>query len=297
MLNALSIDVEDWYHPELVREHAQVRGAQPQIEEAIRPIVGLLDRHQVKATFFFVGEIAQAAPGLVEMIASKGHEIGCHGMTHRMLADLGPEVFREELGDFARVMSSVGIDRVAGFRASTFSLDERTRWAIPILADAGYAYDSSIFPMRNPMYGVAGCPLTPYPIGDDNIRRPDPDSKLWEFPMSVWQMGPLKIPVSGGFYLRALPGSCLRALLRQINANGRPFVIYAHPWETYSGTPRLGLAPLSKWVTYANIERTLPKLERLIETFRFTTLDQVLARWKTSRAQVRSSATSATLGG
>ena len=115
--------------------------------------------------------------------------------------------------------------------------------------------------------------------------------------MSVWQMGPLKVPVSGGFYLRALPGALLRALLRRINAQGRPFVIYLHPWETYAGTPKLALPPVSRWVTYHNIERTLFRLERLLESFRFTTLEQVLAGWIASRAQVPSPATPPTLGG
>lgn len=278
MLNALSIDVEDWYHPELVREHVDLAQAERRVQQATAPILDLLERYGVRATFFIVGEVAQAAPDLVREIARRGHEIGCHGMSHRTLHELGPEAFRAELAAYGAAMAGLGVGEISGFRAPTFSLDQRSAWAIPILAELGYRYDSSIFPLRNPVYGVSGAPLVPYRIGAQDVSRADADGPLGEFPMSVWQAGPLRAPVSGGFYLRALPWPLLRGLLGRINAAGRPFVIYMHPWEADAGTPRQGgLSLLARWITYVNIESTLSKVERLLQRFAFGPLRDALA--------------------
>ena len=281
MLNALSVDLEEWYHPELVRGHVMPGEARPQIEAAARPILRLLDRYGVRATFFIVGEVAQSAPELVHEIAEAGHEIGCHGMSHRPLEALQADELRAELRRYAGLMASLSVDDIVGFRAPTFSLNNDTRWAVPILREFSYQYDSSIFPLRNYMYGVADCPPTPYLLGDSDVTRPDPQGALWEFPMSVYRLGRWKMPVCGGFYLRALPFVVIRALLQRINARGWPFVIYLHPWETYSGTPRLRKLPwVSQAVTYSNIGGALGKLERLLQAFSFAPLRQVLADWK-----------------
>ncbi len=281
MLNALSIDVEEWYHPELVRAYVDADRAQSQLEASLRPILNLLKRYDVRATFFVVGEVIESAPDLIREIAVGGHEIGCHGMTHRPLHELQPDGLRAELMAYERAITSAGIEQVVGFRAPTFSLDNETRWAVPILAEFGYEYDASIFPMRNYLYGVPDCPPTPYRIGGDDVTRPDPRGCLWEFPMSAGRLGWWRIPASGGFYLRIMPFFILRILLARINARGWPFVIYLHPWETYTGTPRLReLSWLSRWITYTNIERTLPKLERLLAGFPLSTMREALACWQ-----------------
>jgi polysaccharide deacetylase family protein (PEP-CTERM system associated) len=168
MLNALTIDVEDWYHPELVRSCASASGMdpgadRPQIEASTGALLDLLRQRDIKATFFVVGEIAQRHPCLIQAIAAEGHELGCHGMGHRPLWELTPDEFRSDLEQFASVMSSVvpGVD-IIGFRAPTFSMDNRTRWALTVLGSMGYHYDSSIFPLRTTLYGVSGGPLHPY---------------------------------------------------------------------------------------------------------------------------------------
>jgi polysaccharide deacetylase family protein (PEP-CTERM system associated) len=279
MLNALSVDVEDWHHPELIRDRIGAGEVAPRVEQATRPILQLFAKYQVRATFFIVGEVARSASDLVREIAAAGHEIGCHSMSHRPLWELTPDEFRRELADFAEAMS--GLPRAIGFRAPTFSLDQRTRWAVPILREFGYEYDSSIFPLRNYLYGVADCPPTPYPLGELDVTRPDPGSGLWEFPMSAVRWGRIKLPVSGGFYMRATPAALLRPLLARINAQGWPFVIYAHPWEMDAGTPRLRNLPLlSRWVTYWNIAGALGKLERLLQIFGFAPLQDVLKQWR-----------------
>jgi polysaccharide deacetylase family protein (PEP-CTERM system associated) len=309
MLNALTIDVEDWYHPELVRSHAlpSAGGAAavtPQIEESTGALLDLLRHRGIKATFFVVGEIVQRHPQLIQAIAADGHELGCHGMGHRPLWKMTPDEFRSELEEFAAVMSSVvpGAD-VVSFRAPTFSLDNRTRWALTVLGSLGYHYDSSIFPMRTPLYGVSGGPLHPYRPSLDNVaaeesRHPFPHTSpttrdgvprgedgqgmLLEFPMTVWSWAGVRVPICGGFYLRALPLKFVLFALRQVNRQW-PFVLYVHPWETFPGTPRLALPLSSRLVTYYNLRDMVARLTTLLGAFSFAPMRTVLERMATSR--------------
>jgi polysaccharide deacetylase family protein (PEP-CTERM system associated) len=292
MLNALTIDVEDWYHPELVHSHASLSvanagAATPQIEASTGALLDLLRQRGVKATFFVVGEIVQRHPHLIQAIAADGHELGCHGMGHRPLWKLTPDEFRVELEQFAAVMSSVvpGVD-VISFRAPTFSLDNRTRWALTVLGSLGYHYDSSIFPLRTPLYGVSGGPLHPYrPSLDDvaaeaeSCHRPGEEGQgaLLEFPMTVWSWAGLRVPICGGFYLRALPLRFVLFALREVNRQ-RPFVLYVHPWETFAGTPRLALPLLSRLVTYHNLQDMMARLTMLLDVFSFAPMRTVLER-------------------
>jgi len=301
MRNALTIDLEDWYHPELVRhrvpgplrcatgtlrrtpsesktsplctvdsEHAV------QVERSTRTLLDLLRERQTRATFFVVGEIAERQPAVVEGILAGGHELGCHGFSHRPLWEMGPDDLRWELQRFNGVIRDIapGVN-VTGFRAPTFSLDNRTRWALSVLAEFGYDYDSSVFPLQTPVYGVRSCPLRPYRPSSQDVAVADAGGTLLEFPMSVWVWGRLRVPVCGGFYLRALPLSLVHSCLRQISRQ-RPFVIYVHPWETYSGTPRLPLPWVSRFVTYYNIGNMLQRFETILDAFAFTTMRAVL---------------------
>jgi len=278
-VHALSIDLEDWYHPELVRRHVAPAERVGHALAATRPLLDLLARYKTRATFFVVGEVAAACPDLVRQIAERGHEIGCHGWSHRTLWDLSPATLDAELNDCRRLMEDIlgTAGAMQGFRAPTFSLDQRTAWAVDVLADAGYRYDSSVFPVRSALYGVSGAPTMPYRLSGENVRRPDPAGRLVEFPMSVAQMGPLKVTGSGGAYLRLLPMPLLTWLLRRI-AVRTPFVVYVHPWETSPETPVLRLPLLDRMVTYYNIGGALGKLEHLLREFRFAPLRDVLSQ-------------------
>jgi len=292
MINALTIDVEDWYHPELVRlrlpphEYPQPAPGEytaspavdqeAQIEESTHALLDLLHQRGVKATFFIVGEIAQRHPRLVQDIAAEGHELGCHGMSHRTLWAMTANEFRSELEQFCAVMSTaVPEAEITGFRAPTFSLDNRTRWALTVLGNMGYHYDSSIFPFRTPVYGVNGCPLEPYRPSPGDVAAADEQGPLVEFPMSVWSWAGLRVPVCGGFYLRTLPLQFVMSCLRQINRQ-RPFVIYVHPWETFANTPRLALPLASRFITYYNLKGMMARLTRLLDTFSFAPMRTVL---------------------
>jgi len=277
MLNALSIDLEDWFHAELVRPRA---GDDPErrVERAVQPILTLLERYGVRATFFVVGDVVRHHPELVRRIYQAGHEIGCHGWSHRPLWALPPERFAAELDEFDRDAAAVvPLDEIIGFRAPTFSLDGRTAWAVDLLQQHGFRYDSSIFPVRNYLYGVDGTPCGPYCPTSAELATDHEGGKLVEFPMTACRVAGLRIPVSGGFYLRAIPLPVLRGLLARVNAGGQPFVLYLHPWEGDTGTPRAKkLSPVTRFVTYYNRAGTLRKLEKLLQRFHLAPLRDVL---------------------
>jgi peptidoglycan-N-acetylglucosamine deacetylase len=277
--NALTIDLEDWFHPELVRGHLDSGLPEGRLPEIVPSLLSLLNRYRVKATFFILGEVASQFPSLVQRIDEEGHEIGCHGMSHLMLGDLGQEGFKKELKDFRNLIRKIlGDVTIRGYRAPTFSLNPNTRWALPILRDFGYRYDSSIFPKKlfwNPLYGLDHAPRRPYRISFDDLRREDPESPLWEFPAAIAQVVGIDLPVSGGFYLRALPAFLFRWALKRINEEG-PFYVYLHPWELDERTPRVTLPFLSGKATYYGIKGAFPKLEGLLKMFSFSRMDEIL---------------------
>jgi peptidoglycan-N-acetylglucosamine deacetylase len=279
--NALTIDLEDWYHPELVRDSLGSTLPDGRLSEIVPTILALLNRYHVKITFFILGECASRFPGLVQQIYQEGHEIGCHGMSHRMLGDLGEGRFRKELEDFNTLMKEIlGDIPIKGFRAPTFSLNQNTKWALPVLRDFGYLYDSSIFPKKlcwNPLYGLDDAPRHPYRISFEDLRREDSKSPLWEFPAAIARVAGFDLPVSGGFYLRILPAPVFRWGLERINRKG-PFYVYLHPWECDEKTPRIPLPFLARSATYGGMRRTLSKLEGLLKRFSFSRMDDVLNR-------------------
>jgi polysaccharide deacetylase family protein (PEP-CTERM system associated) len=274
MINALSIDLEDWYHAELM---AGRRASFSQAAEATQPVLDLLDRYQTKASFFVVGEVAERNPDLIRSVFRKGHEIGCHTFSHKLLWSLDERLFREELERFHAVMEKIlGKVKIKGFRAPCFSLDNRNKWVLRVLSDFGYQYDASIFPLKiNPLYGISGAPTRPYRISFENVREEDPQSPLIEYPFCPLMIGRLKIPISGGVYLRIFPLPLLHWGLRRINRS-QPFLVYFHPWEGYEKTPRLRLPLYSRVITYYGCRSALKKLESLLKHFKFARVDQVL---------------------
>jgi len=272
----VSIDLEDWYHAEFVRKRISGNTAD-QIVEATRPILNLLNQYQTKASFFVVGEVAEKNPGLIESIYRGGHEIGCHGFSHKPLWDLNENLFREELEHFHSVIERIlGKVKIRGFRAPTFSLDHRTKWALGVLRDFGYQYDASIFPVRlNRLYGMDGVPTRPYRISLEEVTQEDPQSPLIEFPMSLLTIGKLKIPFTGGFYFRLSPLPFLHWGLKRINRH-YPIILYFHPWESYEKTPKLKIPLYDRFVLYYGNKFMLRKLEFLMKRFRFVRIDQVL---------------------
>lgn len=275
MCNALSIDLEDWYHSKFVKRYVEC-GNKSAVKIPTETLLGMLNAHNVKATFFVLGETATENPELIKRIYSDGHEIASHGFSHKTLDEIGPDGLRSELSEFRKVISDIiGGVKIKGFRAATFSLNHDTSWAVDILKEFDFKYDSSIFPMRIGPYGVDGVPLNVYGLNGGNIKIHDAASSLKEFPITVFEIGKLRFPVSGGFYLRAVP-LFLQIKFLQIINKGRPFIIYLHPWECDKNIPRLRLNPLSRFISYYNIKSTLNKFDGLLENFEFGRIDNIL---------------------
>jgi peptidoglycan-N-acetylglucosamine deacetylase len=275
MKNALTIDLEDWYHPELVRRH--VHDFTAQTSESANRILELLDKYNVKATFFVVGEVAEKNPELIRKIREKGHEIGFQGMSHVPLWQMDAEKFDSELKLFSKLISKIsGNTEIIGFRAPTYSLDNSTNYALGCLVDNGYKYDSSIFPVKTPLYGLPHAPTRLYKPDPNNLTLENNQTKIIEFPLTVYNFWKLKIPIGGGFYFRVIPYRVLKRLLKKINEKS-PFVISIHPWETYHGTPRLPKIGFKAYIiTYYGINNCLGKFEKLLGDFEFEPMRQVI---------------------
>ena len=234
MDNAIVVDLEHWYSSEFLTPYLP-KHMPDQVVEATRPILDLLDRYNVKATFAVLGSVAQNHPGLVREIYDQGHEIACHAYSHKTLFELGRAAFDDEIQRSVALLWSITGERPRGFRAPSFSVDNSTKWAFEVLEKYGFEYDASVFPVKTMLYGMPDAPLHIYRPSRDDVARHDPDGKIVEFPMTVLKMY-RNLPIAGGFYLRALPLRLLHAGFRQVNRT-RPSILYIHPWETYPGTP------------------------------------------------------------
>lgn len=273
-VNALSIDLEEWYHAEFLKNKniSKIDLIGPPTEI----LLSLLNKYNTKATFFIVGEVARNNPDLIRKIYKLGHEIAIHGFTHSRLCDIGPEGLRHELLECKDILHNIsGEIEIKGFRAPSFSLNHNTNWAIDILKELQIKYDSSLFPLENGLYGVKGVPLDIYGISSNNIKAPDPLSTLKEFPITVVKFWKLKFPISGGFYLRFVPFFIQKIFLKLINKE-RSFIIYIHPWECYMQIPRIPLSPVTNFICYFNKQSSLSKFEALLKNFKFDRLDKVL---------------------
>jgi len=273
MINALTIDLEFWYSPELVRSFVLEKRADL-ITEMTKPVLDVLDEFDVSATFFVLGEVAEKYPLLVEEVYDRGHEIASHAYSHKTLYELGRDRFEDKVHRSVRLLRQITGEQPIGFRAPSFSIDNTTRWAFDALQRHGFKYDSSIFPVKTQLYGVPNAPVHIYRPSIDDVAEDDPDGKIIEFPMTVFEFV-RRIPISGGFYLRVMPFWLLKCLIEKVNKT-RPAVIYLHPWEIYPLMPRLKLPASSRFITYYGIESTREKLEGLLRNFSFVPAREVL---------------------
>jgi polysaccharide deacetylase family protein (PEP-CTERM system associated) len=232
----------------------------------------MLAERDIKGTFFVLGCVARRHPGIVRDIQAAGHEVASHGLTHRLVYSQTPEVFRRETRESKAILEDQCQVPVRGYRAATYSITSRSMWALDVLCEEGFAYDSSIFPMRHDRYGVPGAPVRPYRVSTPS------GYELVEFPISVLKYGGVTLPVAGGGYFRLFPYSLSRWALGRLNARGQPFVFYLHPWEIDPGQPRIDAASASsRFRHYVNIDRCEERLSRLLADFRFGTMADVLA--------------------
>lgn len=271
LTNAFSIDVEDYFHVEAlasVVDRSKWDEYEYRVEDNTRRVLAILEEEGVHATFFVLGWVAQRSPQLVRDIHSAGHEVACHGLTHQTVYTQSPETFLRETREAKQCLEDAIGAPVRGYRAATYSITKSSLWALEILDELGFEYDSSIFPIRHDLYGIAGSPRFPY--------RPD-GRKLLEVPITTVELAGQRLPCGGGGYFRLLPYSLFRAALRRVNSHdGQPAVFYCHPWEIDPGQPRVaGLKAKSRFRHYTNLDRMESRLRHLLRDFRWGRMDEV----------------------
>lgn len=264
MHNILSVDLEDYFQVSAFARHIPFEEWDRQalrVEDNTRRVLDLFDRTGVRATFFCLGWIAERCPALIRELAARGHEVASHGYRHRLVYDMTPEVFREDVTRTKAILEDAAGVPVRGFRAASFSIVPATFWAMDVLKEAGYAYDSSMYPIRHDRYGAPGIPLAPHVWRGNGIV---------EVPMSVLSVAGLSVPIGGGGYLRQFPYGVTRWAMRRVNrVQGRPVVTYLHPWEYDLGQPVQAVGPLTRARHYRGIGSFWDKMVRLLADFRF----------------------------
>lgn len=275
-MNLLGIDFEDWYHPQLVEPFVSEEKKIPVMYKGLDKILNLLRKTNSQATFFLVGELLESNPEMIDKIVSEGHEIGFHTMKHTRLDSTDYESqFREELKKFEKLTSKKSI----GFRAPTFSLNEKSSWIIDELLDYNYKYDSSIVPAKTSMYGMPQAPKSPYRISNSSLDKDDSNGKLIEFPLLVTKFLGKMIPAAGGFYLRTLPLKIIKNAIKSYERKNIPGSFYIHSWElTPEFIPKIKLPIKNHFITFHKIEKTFSKMEKLLNEFEFTKFDSYLTK-------------------
>ena len=274
-MNIIGIDFEDWYHPELVKRNIKDEKHEPSVLNGIDKILDLLRKHDTFATFFVVGELLEFQPEIFDKIIDNEHEIGFHTMYHDRLDSPGfKENFSNEIKKFAELTKH----KSQGFRAPTFSLNQSSSWAIDILAENNYIYDSSIIPAKSNMYGSPNAEHSPYRISSNSIEKNDSSGKLIEFPLLTTRFLGKKIPAAGGFYLRSLPIKVIKNAIKNYEKKGMPATFYIHSWElTPEFMPRLNLPLKDKFVTYHNLDKAYSRMSQLLKHFEFTSFGRYIA--------------------
>ncbi len=275
MKNALTIDLEDYYHVSAFRDRVapdQWNSRPSRVERNTHLLLDLLDEVGCKATFFTLGWVAEQHPHVVRHVAERGHEVACHSLRHRVVYEMTPEEFRMDTQQAKQLLEDCSDTPVRGYRAPSFSITRNSLWALEILAELGFLYDSSIFPVNHPSYGM--------PDGSrDPCRFQTPSGAIVEFPMTTLELAGRRSPFAGGAYFRLLPYWYTRWGIRYLNAReNRPVCVYLHPWEVDPQQPRISGSSLTSRVRhYLGLRSTVKKLQSLIRDFEFCPLG-VLAR-------------------
>ncbi len=267
MLNAITIDFEDWYQgleiPMEVWHQYEDR-----MELAGRRILALLAAAKTRATFFVLGAVAERHPDLVREIVAAGHEIASHGHSHTLVYRQSPAAFREELRRSIGTLEEIGRTPVRGYRAPFFSITNDSLWALDVMAEEGIRYDSSVFPTKNPRYGIPDAPRWPHQIETKS-------GSIHELPISTWDLRGHRVPVGGGAYFRIWPYAVTRKAFRGLNRQSHPALFYLHPWEVDPDHPRIELPKRIGLTHYINLKATKDRLERLLRDFAFAPVREV----------------------
>ncbi len=276
MFNILSVDLEEWFVVEALAgryDYEQWPSLASTVVKNSHRLLNLFQRCDVRATWFVLGYVAESFPSLIREIADAGHEVACHSHRHTKVDRLTEESFRNDtLQAMLAIEKAIG-SKPQGYRAPSWSISRRTAWAYRVLAELGFLYDSSIFPIKHDIYGAPDSPRELFKMTFDS------GLSLWEMPCTTYRLLGHNLPLAGGGYLRHSPYWYSRTMIRKLNERGEPAMVYVHPWELDPDPPRIeGLSALQRFRTYSSTAVLERKLERLLADFQFTTvLEHVLA--------------------
>ena len=269
---AMSVDVEEYFQVQAFARlipRDQWHRWPSRIEADLDRMLAILSESGTRGTFFVLGCVAKDHPAMVRRIAAAGHEVASHGMSHRMITELTPEQLREELIESRRLLEDLAQTRIEGYRAPSYTIGPSTRWALDVLLEAGYRYDSSVFPIRGRRYGYPDGPTLP-------TRMPAGGADIAEFPLTTVGAGALRVPVLAGSYLRLMPGWVSLGALRYLKMRRLPAVINIHTWEIDPGQPTVGESRRRAWTHYSRIGAVPGTLRSLLRSARFGTIAEGL---------------------
>lgn len=272
--NAMSVDVEDYFHVAALSEaisRDDWDSMNARVDANTRRLLDLFDRSRTSATFFVLGWVAERHPALVREIRDRGHEVACHGFSHKLVYQQTPAEFREETRKSKAILEDLSGRAVEGYRAASYSITPKSLWALDILCEEGFVYDSSIFPVRHDLYGMPGAKRFPH-----KLSTPD-GAEIIEFPPSTARVFGQNLPAAGGGYFRLYPYPLSRWLIRRVNETEKqPTVFYLHPWEVDPDQPQVDVGWRSRFRHYNNLGKCEMRLGRLLKDFQFGTVKSVL---------------------
>lgn len=273
--NALTVDVEDYFHVEAFANHIDRNawdGHEVRVLDNTRRLLDLFDAHSTHGTFFVLGWVAERYPQLVKDIAQRGHEVACHGWSHRLIYKQSRDDFFIETRRAKALLEDQIGAAILGYRAASYSIVRESLWALDVLCELGFRYDSSIFPVRHDKYGIPDARTEPH-----RYRAPG-GADIVEFPLTTKDIFGYRLPVAGGGYFRLFPYALTRAALTSINRREhRPFIFYLHPWEIDPEQPQVEAGWFSRFRHYNNLEKCESRLKRLLHDFQFAPAIEVLS--------------------
>ena len=284
-LNAMTVDVEDYFHVNAFKhviKPEQWSEWPCRVEKNTHQLLALFDEKGIKATFFILGWVTERYPDLIKEIDKAGHEIASHGYSHQLVFNQDPQVFRLETEKSKKLLEDSIGKAVSGYRAASYSITNKSLWALDILAELGFTWDSSIFPIRHDTYGMSDSPEQPYKL--------QTASGAWldEFPLTTAKVMGMNVPAAGGGYFRQYPYFLSKWLFNKASDSGnKPTIFYLHPWEIDADQPRI---PNAGWKSnfrhYTNLDQCYPRLKQLLDDFPFTTISNVLANYEITESLV-----------
>jgi polysaccharide deacetylase family protein (PEP-CTERM system associated) len=282
-VHCLTFDIEEHFQVNAFDSAERRRGweAEPsRVEANTERLLELLARHRYHATFFVLGWVAERHARLIERVAAAGHEIASHGYAHELITKLSPDAFREDVRKAKKILEDVIGAPVHGYRAPSFTIMPKTRWALDVLVEEGHTWDSSVVPVIHDVYGWPGADPAPHRIATSA-------GPLWELPPATAGILGARVAIGGGGHFRLYPYPLVRRLLRRIEAKGQPFVFYLHPWELDPEQPRMVGSWFSRFRHYQNLDQVAARLEQLFDDFRFASARELLARLAQAHARAQ----------